>query len=72
MPKAIHQTHKKMWNKDHIFLFARILTVPMNLFFNEPDDSRLAEVEVMIAGMILDNFTEGPVIASNDYGRNSQ
>ena len=44
----------------------------VNLFFNEPDDSRLAEVEVMIAGMILDNFTEGPVIASNDYGRNSQ
>ena len=46
----------------------------VNLFFNEPDDSGLAEVEVMIAGKMLDNFTEGPlvVIASNDYGRNSQ
>ena len=42
----------------------------VNLFFNEPDDAGLAEVEVMIAGMVASSyivgqghhFTESPLI----------
>ena len=44
----------------------------VNLFFNEPDNARLAEVEVMIAGMIsmtyqVTNITRGLLVAEVWY-----